>query len=116
MTEIRTIRQEECEEYLGVLCAAFSLDIGRARTAFFGEPYFSLERKWAYIRDSRIESILTVVPVEFGDGRGIGIAGVATNENSRNEGLATELLSHVCAHFAARGAGKALLFAREASL
>jgi len=116
MTEIRTIRQDECEEYLSVLCAAFALDLGRARNAFFGEPYFSLDRKWAAIRDRRISSILTVVPVEFGDGHGIGIAGVATLEHMRNEGLATELLTRVCAHYAELGADKALLFAREASL
>jgi GNAT superfamily N-acetyltransferase len=116
MTEIRTIRQDECEEYLSVLCTAFALDPGRARTAFFGEPYFSLERKWALVFDSRIASILTVVPVEFGDGHGIGIAGVATVEEKRGEGHASSLLQYVCEHYAGLGAGKSLLFARDASL
>ena len=116
MTEIRTIRQDECEEYLSVLCESFALDLGRARTAFFGEPYFSLDRKWCLIKDRTIISILTIVPIEFGDGRGIGIAGVATREEERGSGHASELLNFVCDYYAANGAPKALLFAKEQSL
>lgn len=116
MTEIRTIRQEECEEYLTVLCDAFNLDHGRARTAFFGEPYFALDRKWALFDDRGMVSILSVVPTEFGDGKGIGIAGVATIEDGRGKGFATDLLKFVCTFYADRGEGKALLFARDTAL
>jgi hypothetical protein len=92
------------------------LDHGRARTAFFSEPYFALDRKWAYFKEGKIVSILTVVPVEFGDGKGIGIAGVATTEDHRGEGFAGELLNTVCIHYSANDAGRALLFARAESL
>lgn len=116
MTDIRNIGEHECEEYLSVLCESFGLDLARARTAFFGEPYFSLDRKWALFNKRRIVSILTVVPIEFGDGHGIGIAGVATLEDERGEGLATALLNHVVGHYETAGAKKALLFARADSL
>lgn len=116
MTDIRTIRQDECDEYLTVLCVSFALDMDRARTAFFGEPYFSLDRKWALFIDGKIVSILTVVPIEFGDGKGIGIAGVATNEAARGDGYATELLKHVCSYYESKNEGRALLFARADSL
>jgi hypothetical protein len=116
MTEIRTIRHEECEEYLSVLCESFALDLARARTAFFGEPYFSLDRKWSLIVDRSIVSILTVVPIEFGDGKGVGIAGVATRDTERGSGHASDLLNYVCDYYAAHDAPKALLFAKEQSL
>src|SRR5690606_32792913 len=61
-------------------------------------------------------SILTVVPIEFGDGGGIGIAGVATDEHERGNGHASELLNFVCKYYEDRGAGKALLFARSEAL
>ncbi|MEO7454593.1 MAG: GNAT family N-acetyltransferase [Fimbriimonadales bacterium] len=116
MTEIRTIRQDECEQYLSVLCDAFALDQGRARTAFFGEPYFALDRKWALFDGPQIKSILSVVPVEFGDGKGIGIAGVATVDEVRQKGLATDLLLFVVKHYSDNNAPKALLFARDSAL
>lgn len=116
MTEIRTIAEHECNDYLAVLCAAFDLDRQRAQTAFFGEPYFSLNRKWAAFLDRRLVSILTVVPIEFGDGKGIGIAGVATSEDARGKGVASELLQHVCDHYSQQGMPKALLFARSDGL
>lgn len=116
MVEIRTIRENECDDYLRVLCDAFELDLGRARTAFFGEPYFSLDRKWALLRNQKIVSILTVVPLVFGDGNGIGIAGVATVVDKRGYGHGTALLNRVCDYYADQGAAKALLFARSDSL
>jgi len=116
MTEIRTIKDNECEDYLHVLCDAFELDFDRARTAFFSEPYFSLDRKWVLLQKQKIVSILTVVPIEFGDGKGIGIAGVATVADRRDHGHATGLLNYVCDHYSKGGANKALLFARSESL
>jgi predicted acetyltransferase len=116
MVEIRTINEGECDEYLGVLCDVFELDFDRARTAFFSEPYYSLDRKWSLVRKGKIVSILTVVPLEFGDGPGIGIAGVATVQDRRDQGHATDLLNHVCDFYSKRGADKALLFARSQSL
>jgi len=116
MTEIRTINEGECNEYLRVLCDAFELDFDRARTAFFSEPYYSLDRKWALLRKQSIVSILTVVPLEFGDGKGIGIAGVATVGAKREHGYATDLLNHVCDYYSMEGAAKSLLFARSESL
>ena len=53
---------------------------------------FEVERKWAYFRAGRMESILTTVPLLFGWGRAIGIAGVATRHASRGQGFASELV------------------------
>lgn len=116
MREIRPIIEAESEDYLSLLCSAFDLDPVRARTAFFSEPYYDLSRKWAMVSDHRIVSILTVVPVEFGDGKGIGIAGVATAHSDQHSGHATELLNQVIDHYAQEGAGRALLFARAETL
>jgi predicted acetyltransferase len=116
MSEIRTTYESECEEYLSVLCSAFDLDADRARSAFFSEPYFDLGRKWIYYSEGKIISILTVVPMNFGDGDGIGIAGVATLPEYRDKGIARDLLNYVFGHYEKRGLGRALLFARNASL
>ena len=116
MSEIRTISECECEDYLAVLCTAFDLDATRARSAFFSEPYFDLKRKWVYFLDGRIISILTVVPISFGDGDGIGIAGVATVDEYRDRGIAKELLEFVFRHYDELGMGRALLFAKNAAL
>ena len=116
MSEIRTIFESECEEYLSVLCGSFDLDAARARSAFYSEPYFALNRKWVYCYESKIVSILTVVPTSFGDGEGIGIAGVATLDEYRNRGFAKELLEFVFGHYEKMGWGRALLFAKNASL
>lgn len=73
----------------------FGLDIGRAEHVFYNEPMFELERKWAVFEGSRMLSLLTTTPVQFGWGPGIGIAGVGTIAGRRGEGLASELLHEV---------------------
>jgi GNAT superfamily N-acetyltransferase len=116
MTEIRTIKMTECDEFLRLLCRVFSLDYRRARSAFTKEPMFDLDRKWAVFQDGKIVSVLTTVPVLFGDGRGIGIAGVATAQECRGRNLATDLLQEVLQQSEQRGEGRALLFAMKESL
>lgn len=113
MKEIRPIRQGEAETFLHLLCDVFGLDYHRAQSIFFTEPLFDLDRKWALFDDGEMVSILTTVPVEFGWGRAIGIAGVATRENRRKTGLASELLETVLRESEKRGETGALLFAKE---
>lgn len=83
---------------------------------FFREPMFEISRKWAYFRNGRLESILTTVPLRFGWGRSIGIAGVATRLASRGAGLGRELLTEVLRVSAIDGEGAALLFAKRTEL
>jgi GNAT superfamily N-acetyltransferase len=116
MTEIRTIRPEEAEPFLRLLCEVFGLDFDRARGIFFTEPMFDLRRKWALFEDSEMLSILTTVPLQFGWGKAIGIAGVATREDHRRRGLAQCLLETVLQESAGRGEKGALLFARETTV
>lgn len=116
MTEIRTIRRDEAEEFLGLLCGVFRLDVSRARTVFFSEPLFDLDRKWALFVDGMMASILTTSPLRFGWGKAIGIAGVATAQPHVGKGLATELLGTVLEHAESRGEGPAMLFAHAEGL
>lgn len=113
MTEIRPIRAHEAESFLRLLCDVFGLDFGRAHRIFFTEPMFDLNRKWALFESGQIVSILTTVGLEFGWGRAIGIAGVATRHDMRGKGLATHLLEAVLGRAQGDGEGPALLFAKE---
>ncbi len=116
MTEIRPIRIGEAEAFLQLLCDVFGLDFDRAYSVFFTEPMFELHRKWALIEGQQIVSILTTVPLQFGWGRAIGIAGVATREAQRREGYAGKLLERVVKESQRSGEGPALLFALRPEL
>jgi len=114
--EIRPIRAAEAEAFLHILCDVFELDFKRAHRIFFSEPLFDLNRKWALFDGGEMVSILTNVPLEFGWGKAIGIAGVATRQDKQNLGYATKLLDAVLTAAHADGEGGALLFARAPEL
>lgn len=114
--EIRPIRAGEAEKFLGLLCRVFGLDVHRAHRIFFSEPMFDLSRKWALFDGDEILSILTTVPLEFGWGRGIGIAGVATKEECQGRGYAGLLLQTVLVHAESQGETISLLFAKNPTL
>lgn len=116
MTEIRSIREDEAEAFLELLCETFDLDVDRAHNVFFGEPFFDLRRKWALFEGREMISILTTVPLEFGWGGGIGIAGVATRERCRREGYAARLIERVLREHERAGETTALLFAENTQL
>ena len=110
---IRPIAQDEAPEFLDLMCSVFDLEVERAKSVFYKEPLFELDRKWGLFAKGEMISILTTVPLEFGWGRGFGIAGVATRQDRRRQGYARQLLQHVCSHGEATGEGAAYLFARE---
>ncbi len=114
--EIRPIRAAEAQTFLHILCDVFDLDFKRAHRIFFSEPLFDLNRKWALFDGGEMMSILTNVPLEFGWGKAIGIAGVATRREKQNLGYAHKLLDAVLNAAHADGEGAALLFAREPKL
>jgi len=114
--EARTIRRDEAEEFLGLLCGVFRLDVSRASAVFFSEPLFDLSRKWALYQDGMMVSILTTSPLRFGWGRAIGIAGVATAQPHLGKGYATRLLTHVLERAEEDGEGPAMLFAHSEGL
>lgn len=116
MTEIRTVKEGEAEDFLRLLCRAFDLDFNRAYDVFFTEPFFDLNRKWALFEGREMVSILTTTPLTFGWGKAIGVAGVATDPDRQREGHATRLLQRVFRESERRGEGPALLFARETEL
>ncbi|MBX3118026.1 MAG: GNAT family N-acetyltransferase [Fimbriimonadaceae bacterium] len=116
MRSIRTIRKDEAESFLKLLCLVFELDYSRAQAVFFKEPLFDLNRKWALFEGGKMRSILTTVPLEFGWGKAIGIAGVATDVNLRGKGYALDLLKHVVKTSNDRGETAAYLFAKQANL
>lgn len=112
-TVIRPIQKAEAAAFLNLLCEVFKLDYGRAENIFYSEPFFELERKWALFEDDHMRSILTTVPIEFGDGPAFGIAGVATLPTHQGRGLAGRLLEAVLNHSREAGEPRALLFAHE---
>jgi predicted acetyltransferase len=116
MTEIRPIRRAEADQFLTLLCQVFQLDQERANAIFFQEPLFDLERKWGLFEGSDILSILTTVPLEFGWGHAIGIAGEATRLDRRGEGHAANLLAQVLNEAGRSQESGAYLFAKETSL
>jgi hypothetical protein len=116
MTEIRPIRADEAESFLRLLCEVFSLDFARARGIFFHEPLFDLHRKWALFHGGDIKSILTTVPLHFGWGTAIGIAGVGTRAGDRCCGYAGRLLDAVLQESRSAGENAAYLFARDPRL
>jgi len=113
MTEIRTIREDEGETFLRLMCDSFGLDFERAYDVFFAEPLFDLNRKWALFEGREMVSILTTSPLIFGWGRAFGIAGVATSQNRQGEGHASRLIQRVIVESERRGESGALLFARD---
>jgi GNAT superfamily N-acetyltransferase len=114
--EIRPIRDTEAVSFLRLLCDVFGVDFSRARSIFFNEPMFDLNRKWALFEDGEMRSILTTVPLTFGWGKAIGVAGVATVPEFRGQGLAAELLQGVLQVSAHRGEGPCALFATDPRL
>lgn len=111
--EIRPVREGETEAFLELLCDVFHLDIARARSVFYSEPFFDCNRKWALFEGGRPISILTTVPLEFGWGRAVGIAGVATRTDLQGRGHAVRLIEYVLEHGKAHGEEAAFLFARD---
>ncbi|MCH7944474.1 MAG: GNAT family N-acetyltransferase [Armatimonadetes bacterium] len=113
MIEIRTIREDEAEQFLGLLCGVFDLDVGRARKIFFTEPMFDLARKWALYEDGEMRTILTTTPLLFGFGAAFGVAGVATERSHQRRGLAQRIIERVLEHGAKTGEPRCLLFAHK---
>lgn len=109
--DVRPIRLEEADSFLRVLCSVFGLDHSRAKDVFYQEPLFDLNRKWAAFENREIVCTLTTVPLLFGDGPAMGIAGVATQPSNRGRGFATRLLDEVLKQSSAKGEPRALLFA-----
>lgn len=113
MTEIRTIRAEEADAFLELLCGVFQLDLSRARNVFFSEPMYDLDRKWALYEEGEMRSILTTTPLLFGFGRAFGVAGVATVKKFQKQGYAQRLLETVLERSNDAGEPGCLLFAQN---
>lgn len=116
MTSIRTLVSGEETEFLRLLCEVFELDYMRAAGVFTREPFFDLDRKWALFESGHMVAVLTTVPLTFGWGRAVGIAGVATHLGHRGRGHARTLLRHVLENGAGQGEAAAYLFARRTEL
>ncbi len=111
MIECRPIVRAEAPAYLRLLCRVFELDYIRAEQIFFHEPFFDLNRKWALFDDGIIRCVLTTVPLHFGIGDAIGIAGVATAHDHRRRGLGQRLVEAALV-----GEERVLLFAKAEGL
>lgn len=114
--ECRPVRADETDQFLTLLCHVFSLDKERARTVFYSEPFYDLERKWALFVEGEMASILTTTPLRFGWGNAIGIAGVATHPERQTSGHAQRLIEHVLDVAVSRNEAPAVLFAHRSTL
>lgn len=95
MIEIRTITDPEAKGFLALLCDVFDLDLARASSVFFTEPFYDPANKWALFSNGVMASILSLTPLEFGWGNAMGISGVATQPEYRRRGHARKLLDEV---------------------
>lgn len=111
--EIRPVELDEAPAFLKLLCECFHLDLDRAGSVFYTEPFFDLKRKWALFEGDQIITILTTSHLEFGWGNAIGIAGVATRVGYEGRGYASLLLERALEQAARDGEGAAMLFAHD---
>jgi GNAT superfamily N-acetyltransferase len=95
------------------LARVFELNPERARGIIEHEPFYDLRRKWALFDAGRMVSILTTVPLEFGWGRAIGLAGVATDLDVQGLGYAGRLIGRVLESARSEGEDVAFLFAEN---
>lgn len=116
MIEIRPIKRPEGETFLQLLCDVFEIDFERARSVFFSEPSFDLNRKWALFESGRMVSILTTTPIQIGQTSCVGIAGVATLPSEQGRGFAQKLIESVLVHSQVNNENHAYLFARDATV
>lgn len=116
MIEFRPIEDHEAERFLQILCEVFDLTYERVQGVFYSEPFFDLNRKWAAFDSGEMVSVLTTVPLTFGWGRAIGIAGVATVPEARRRGIASKLVCNVLEHSRRAGEPGALLFAKDSRM
>ncbi|MER3495902.1 MAG: hypothetical protein C4320_03305, partial [Armatimonadota bacterium] len=116
MTEIRPLRAEELEPFLRLLCQVFEVNFDFANSVFINDPMFDLARLWGLFEQGTMVSCLTTRPLEFGWGRAVGIAGVATLPERQREGRAGQLMERVLRENERAGEGPALLFAHRTEL
>jgi N-acetylglutamate synthase-like GNAT family acetyltransferase len=116
MIEARPIRESEADTFLRLLCDVFGLDYARARTVFYTEPYFDIQRKWALFVGDRMVSVATTTPLKFGWGDAVGIAGVATRGEEQGQGYACRLLERILEDSNQSGENGAVLFAHRPGL
>ena len=114
----RAARPDELDDLVDLLCEAFDLPFGPARDLVRADPYFDLSRKRVLVgEDGRVLSCLTVVEQKMRIGDALvpiaGIAGVATREAHRGQGLATELLRETMHWLRGEGYGLAALLAAD---
>jgi predicted acetyltransferase len=111
--EIRAVRPEELDDFLGVLCAVYEMPVELAAPIFYADPYFDSENKRALFVEGRVVSALTLVDSQLWIGEAIvpfaGIAGVATLPDERRQGYASALIRDSLEVAAKRGYALAAL-------
>lgn len=114
MLEVRAVSTEELDAMLSVMCEAFMLPLAPARSLFYKDPYFDIEKKRVLVKDGQVVSCLTIVemPMWIGQAavRVAGIAGVGTRPAHRRQGYAGRLLRETLGLLAQQGYGLSALF------
>lgn len=116
MSVARRVTLEEESIFLRLLCDVFDLDFRRASSIFFAEPLHDSRQNWGLFVGDKLQSILTLTPLEFGFGPVMGISGVATLPEFRGRGQAHELLAAAIAQAESDGCAATCLFAHRLDL
>ncbi len=116
--DISSVRKDELEDMLRVLCTAFQMPFESALPIFLADTNSLLDNKRVLRQDGKIVSCLTIIPAEC-NVRGVslrtaGIAGVATRPDKRAQGYASQLLRNTLAYCRDQGYERAGLFPSKA--
>ncbi len=102
---------EELEDILQLMCESFHLPYQQARAIYYADPDLRAEDKLVVRVNSRPEACLTLMPALWQAGRAplsiLGISALATRQQSRGRGYATQLLA--AARQEAQNRGAAML-------
>lgn len=116
MRSIRTLHGSESRAFLDLMCEAFRLERVADLTTHVADPHWVRSTRWGLFEGDDLVSIMSAAPLQFGWGRAIGIASVATRVDCRSRGLAQQLLEEVLFQAARSGIQGALLFAHQEEL
>jgi predicted acetyltransferase len=119
----RSVREDELDAFLGLMCRAFSLDFAAARPIFYSDPFHDLSLKRVLVDGTtrRIISGLTIVPAAMRLPSGAiiplaGIAGVCTQPEMQRRGHGRKLLESALADLPGLGFPLAALTAEAPAL
>lgn len=116
MRTVRPLHRSESRAFIDLMCECFHLEHVNDLATHTADPHWVRSTRWGLFLNEELVSILSAAPLQFGWGRAIGIASVATKSSFRGDGMALQLLGEVIAAANASGFEGAVLFANHENL